>query len=73
MIEVDPADPAFDDPTKFVGPVYDEAEARALAEAKGWVVKPDGAKFRRVVAVADARGGSSRSGRSAGCSSRARS
>ena len=50
MIEVDPADPAFNDPTKFVGPVYEEAEARALAEAKGWVVKPDGAKFRRVVA-----------------------
>ena len=24
MTEVDPADPAFDDPTKFVGPVYDE-------------------------------------------------
>ena len=50
MIEVDPADPAFADPTKFVGPVYDEAEARALAAEKGWVVKPDGAKFRRVVA-----------------------
>ncbi len=50
MIEVDPADPAFADPTKFVGPVYEEAEARALAAEKGWVVKPDGAKFRRVVA-----------------------
>jgi carbamate kinase len=50
MIEVDGADPAFADPTKFVGPVYEEAEARALAAEKGWVVKPDGAKFRRVVA-----------------------
>ena len=50
MIEVDPADPAFADPTKFVGPVYEEAEARALADAKGWVVKADGKKFRRVVA-----------------------
>ena len=49
MVEVDPADPAFDDPTKFVGPVYDEAEARALAEGKGWTVKPDGAHWRRVV------------------------
>ncbi len=49
MVEVDPADPAFDDPTKFVGPVYDEAEARALAEAKGWTVKPDGPHWRRVV------------------------
>ena len=28
MVEVDPDDPAFDDPTKFIGPVYDEAEAR---------------------------------------------
>ena len=49
MIEVDPADPAFGDPTKFVGPVYDEGEARDLAEANGWTVKPDGAKWRRVV------------------------
>jgi carbamate kinase len=49
MVEVDPADPAFDDPTKFVGPVYDEAEAKALASEKGWVVKPDGTKWRRVV------------------------
>jgi len=31
MVEVDPDDPAFDDPTKFVGPVYDEAQAKALA------------------------------------------
>src|SRR4029453_12250755 len=32
MIEVDPSDPAFKDPTKFVGPVYDKAQADALAE-----------------------------------------
>jgi carbamate kinase len=50
MIEVDPADPAFADPTKFVGPVYDDATAHALATDKGWVVKPDGASWRRVVA-----------------------
>jgi carbamate kinase len=49
MVEVDPADPAFDDPTKFVGPIYDEATARALAADKGWSVKPDGAHWRRVV------------------------
>jgi carbamate kinase len=49
MVEVDPADPAFADPTKFVGPVYGEADARALAAQKGWVVKPDGASWRRVV------------------------
>ena len=28
MVEVDPDDPAFGDPTKFVGPVYDEAPPR---------------------------------------------
>ena len=49
MVEVDPADPAFDDPTKFVGPIYDRAEAEALAADKGWVVKPDGQHWRRVV------------------------
>jgi carbamate kinase len=49
MVEVDPADPAFRDPTKFVGPIYPEAEARTLAAEKGWVVKPDGPHWRRVV------------------------
>ena len=49
MVEVDPDDPAFTDPTKFVGPVYDEAQAKALAADKGWSVKPDGAYWRRVV------------------------
>lgn len=50
MIEVDPADPAFANPTKFIGPVYAKEEADRLAAAKGWVVKPDGDKWRRVVA-----------------------
>ena len=49
MVEVDPEDPAFKDPTKFVGPVYEEAEAKRLAEEKGWVVKADGKMWRRVV------------------------
>lgn len=49
MVEVDPDDPAFGDPTKFVGPIYDKAQADALAAEKGWVVKPDGASWRRVV------------------------
>ena len=49
MVEVDPDDPAFGDPTKFVGPIYDEATARALAADKGWAVKPDGPHWRRVV------------------------
>ena len=49
MVEVDPADPAFEDPTKFVGPVYDKTEADRLAADKGWVFKPDGDRWRRVV------------------------
>ena len=49
MIEVDANDPAFDDPTKFVGPIYDDAEAERLAAEKGWVFKRDGEHLRRVV------------------------
>jgi carbamate kinase len=46
---VSAADPAFDDPTKFVGEVYDEATARRLADEQGWTVKQDGSHWRRVV------------------------
>ena len=49
MVEVDPDDPAFDNPTKFVGPIYNEEEAEKLAIEKGWTVKPDGDYWRRVV------------------------
>jgi carbamate kinase len=49
MIEVDGADPAFGNPTKPIGPVYDRAEADRLAGEKGWAFKPDGDSFRRVV------------------------
>jgi carbamate kinase len=49
MIEVDANDPAFDDPTKFVGPVYDDGEADRLAAEKGWMFKRDGDHLRRVV------------------------
>jgi carbamate kinase len=49
LVEVDPADPAFDDPTKPIGPIYAEDESRRLADAKGWIFKPDGDSFRRVV------------------------
>jgi carbamate kinase len=49
MIAVDPDDPAFANPTKFVGPVYTEADATQLAAEKGWTFKQDGAKWRRVV------------------------
>lgn len=46
---VDPADPAFNAPTKFVGPVYTKEEARRKTELHGWVMLPDGADMRRVV------------------------
>jgi carbamate kinase len=49
MVEVDPDDPAFLNPTKFVGPVYEQAEADRLKAEKSWVFKLDGAKWRRVV------------------------
>ncbi len=49
MVEVDEADPAFRNPTKFVGPIYDKAEADQLAAEKGWTFKLDGNKWRRVV------------------------
>lgn len=50
MIEVDAGDPAFQNPTKFIGPVYEEARARELAQEKNWSIKQDGDKWRRVVA-----------------------
>jgi carbamate kinase len=49
MTEVDPDDPAFAHPTKFVGPVYDEPTAHRLATEKGWTVARDGDHWRRVV------------------------
>jgi carbamate kinase len=49
MIEVDPNDTAFGDPTKFVGPVYTKDNADALAASKAWTFKKDGDSWRRVV------------------------
>jgi carbamate kinase len=49
MIEVDREDPAFGNPTKFVGPQYDDAAAEALREQKGWDFRRDGDLLRRVV------------------------
>lgn len=50
MIEVDALDPAFDAPSKFVGPVYARADAERLAAEKKWQIKADGQDWRRVVA-----------------------
>jgi carbamate kinase len=47
---VDPDDPAFAHPSKFVGLSYDEPTARALAAERRWSVAADGGAWRRVVA-----------------------
>jgi carbamate kinase len=49
MITVDPDDPAFAHPSKFVGPVYHKDAADALAAEKGWAFRQDGSSWRRVV------------------------
>ena len=49
QIVVDPKDPAFLNPTKPVGPVYEKAEAERLQAEKGWAMAADGQFFRRVV------------------------
>jgi len=49
MVEVDAKDPAFDKPTKPIGPIYNQETAEKLARDKGWTVAPDGEYWRRVV------------------------
>ncbi len=46
---VDPTDPAFSHPTKFIGPVYSRAEGRRMALLRGWDIRLDGRAWRRVV------------------------
>lgn len=50
QVEVDRNDPAFQHPTKPIGPIYDRETAERLADEKGWAIAPDGDMFRRVVA-----------------------
>jgi carbamate kinase len=50
QVKVAADDPAFNRPTKFIGPVYSEAEGRRLAGLRGWQIRPDGPAWRRVVA-----------------------
>ncbi|STP22539.1 carbamate kinase [Escherichia coli] len=49
QVEVDANDPAFSNPTKYIGPIYDHAQTQVLQAEKGWVFKADGHSFRRVV------------------------
>jgi len=49
-VHVDPDDPAFERPTKPIGPFYSDAEAHALRQGRGWqLVEDAGRGFRRVV------------------------
>ncbi len=50
QVIVDDDDPAFDNPSKFVGPYYTEDEASRIKEDKGWTIKKtSNGKYRRVV------------------------
>jgi carbamate kinase len=51
LTRVRPDDPAFRNPTKPIGPYFQEGEARRLARERGWQVAPDpgGRGWRRVV------------------------
>jgi carbamate kinase len=49
QIEVDPIDPAFRAPTKFIGPIYTEADAAKLSTEWGWTIGKDGDHYRRTV------------------------
>lgn len=51
QVIVEENDPAFDDPTKPIGPFYTESEARDIVKEKGYIMKEDsGRGWRRVVA-----------------------
>jgi carbamate kinase len=49
MVEVDPADPAFRRPSKFVGPGYSKIDADRATREKEWTFRQDGDMWRRVV------------------------
>jgi carbamate kinase len=49
MVEVDPKDPAFQNPTKPIGPMYTKEEAMTVARQRDWIVAQDGTGWRRVV------------------------
>ncbi len=54
QVLVDKNDPAFQNPTKYVGPYYTEEEAKKIAAEKGWIMKPDPrGGWRRVVPSPD--------------------
>jgi carbamate kinase len=49
-VSVSPDDPAFENPTKPIGPFFSMEQAKTMASTRGWVVKEDaGRGWRRVV------------------------
>ncbi len=55
QVEIEPDDPAFAAPSKPIGPMYSEAEARSLAFRHAWSIMRDGDAFRRAVASPEPR------------------
>ena len=55
QVEVDPGDPAFARPSKPIGPLYAEVEARRLAAERGFALAPEPGGWRRVVASPEPR------------------
>lgn len=50
LTRVRPDDPAFEDPTKFIGPYFTAEQAERLTAERGWVMRPDPhGGYRRVV------------------------
>lgn len=49
QVAIDPADRAFQHPSKPIGPVYRREQARRLAAERGFDIAPDGTSWRRVV------------------------
>jgi len=50
QVEVDPDDPAFEDPSKPIGPFFDEEEAKRVQAELGWLMKEEsGRGWRHVV------------------------
>lgn len=49
-VVVDPNDPAFENPSKPIGPFFSEAESKKFADSRGWsMVQDSGRGYRRVV------------------------
>ena len=54
QVEVDPDDPAFQNPTKPIGYFYTEEEAKELADEMGWTMREDAGRGWRLVVASPA-------------------